>query len=234
MEVEGMPDKDWLTARDRYRYPVDLAKFAGPKEHPDWFDLKLESRCETMGFEDRFRERARHHLNAWGEVVFWKLHSTGVTRNNSTRRVLKSDVSPGQLWRACANYIEQGNLESFREFRRKLFSTPVVATAATFPAFICPERFPMVDRQVTRWAQENGHLHRYSGVNGPNLECVPDLQPGTVLNESHWPFVESWVAWCRFTAWRLRQRTGVVWRARDVEMAVFEAQRSELPLTPLA
>ena len=229
-----MSSKDWLTAREKYRYRVDLAQFPGAREHPNSFDLKIESRSETMRFEDRFREHAGQHLNAWGEVVFWKLYTTRVARNKTTRQVLESRVPPDELWWACANYIQRGDLESFRVLRSKLFTTPVVATAATFPAFICPEKFPMVDRKVTRWARENGHLHRYSGVGGPNLECVPELHPGIVLNESHWPFVESWFAWCRFTARRLSKRTRSAWRARDVEMAVFEAQIRQLRLTPVA
>ena len=105
---------------------------------------------------------------------------------------------------------------------------------STFPAFICPERFPMVDTQVTRWASENSSAHRYSGVGGPDLECVPELRPGAVLRESHWRFVETWIAWCQFTAAILAQRTGRTWRARDVEMAVFYAQKSHnLTLRPL-
>ena len=69
-------------------------------------------------------------------------------------------------------------------------------------------------------------------VGGGDLECVPALKQG-VLMESHWQFIQSWIAWCRFTARELSQRTGFAWRARDVEMAVFTAQKRELSLTPL-
>ena len=72
----------------------------------------------------------------------------------------------------------------------------------------------------------------YSRVGGPDLECVPALKAG-VLTESHWRFIESWITWCRFTARKLSQRTESPWRARDVEMAVFTAQRRKLSLTPL-
>ena len=139
-----------------------------------------------------------------------------------------------ELWSACMAYIEDETRKSFSTFRSRLFAAPVVATPATFPAFICPERFPMVDRQITKWALENRHRHGYSGSGGPDLEQVPALKPGQVLTESHWPFIESWIAWCRFTARELNRRTGCAWRARDVEMAVFTAQKSGLPLTPLA
>ena len=219
----------------QYQYPVDLTRFTGALEDQNWFNVRIEpgDRIQTMEFEARFREHARFHLKAWGEVVFWKLYTIGIARNKTTQQVLDSGVSPDELWSACTDYIENGSKESFEALRRKLFRSGV-AVAATFPAFICPERFPMVDRQVTRWASKNGHLHRYSGVGGPDLECVPALKQG-VLTESHWQFIQSWIAWCRFTARELSQRTGFAWRARDVEMAVFTAQRSRsrLPLTPL-
>ena len=188
-----------------------------------------------MNFETRFREQAHEHLEAWGEVVFWKLFSSG--RGRATMRataLLGSDVAPADLWSSCADYIANPSLVSFRAFRCRLFTQPVVATAATFPAFICPEKFPMVDTQITRWASENGGEHGYSGIGGPDLEGVPNLRPGAVLRESHWRFVESWIAWCQFTAGVLSQGTRRVWRARDVEMAVFAAQKGRnVTLRPL-
>ena len=40
-------------------------------------------------------------------------------------------------------------------------------------------------------------------------------------------FVLPWIDWCQCTADMLNQRTDHHWRARDVEMAVFTAQRSQ-------
>ena len=233
--VEEVPDAEtWKRALDEYRYPVDLTQFTGAREYQNWFNLENRTgdRLQTMRFEARFREQARHHLTAWGEVVFWKLYTMGLVRNGTTQRVLDSGVPPDELWSACTDYIENGSKESFRTFRSKLFDSGVVATAATFPAFICPERFPMVDRQITRWASKNSHLHRYSGVGGPDIECIPALKQG-VLMDSHWQFIQSWIAWCRFTTRELSHRTALAWRARDVEMAVFTAQKRNLPLAPL-
>ena len=221
--------KTWDKALDSYEYPVDLTRFADTQEYQDWFKLNLDrgDLLQTMDFETRFRGLARDHLEAWAEVVFWKLYSRSMEAAvERASKLLRSGVSPAHLWSSCANYMANPNIESFRAFRSKLFRTPVVATAATFPAFICPEKFPMVDTQITRWARENSHLHRYSGIGGPDLERVPALQPGAVLKESHWQFVESWIVWCRFTARKLSQVNRRAWRARDVEMAVFTAHRS--------
>ena len=225
----------WERALDSYRYPVDLTDFRDARKHRGWFHQNIAgNRTETMSFETRFREQAHEHLEAWGEVVFWKLFSSGTGRAaKRAAALLGSGVAPADLWSWCADYIANPNLESFRAFRHKLFTQPVVATAATFPAFICPEKFPMVDTQITRWANDNGGAYGYSAVGGPDLECVPRLRPGAVLRESHWRFVESWIAWCQFTAGILSQGTGRVWRARDVEMAVFAARRRDLTLKPL-
>ena len=226
----------WEEALDSYRYPVDLTDFADAPKHGGWFGLNVApgDPLQTMGLETRFRQQARDHLAAWAEVVFWKLYSgpKHIAVTNATR-LLGSDVSAADLWSSCGGYIANPNIETFRAFRSKLFGQRVVATAATFPAFICPEKFPMVDTQITHWARKNGHRHGYSRLGGPDIEHAPELRPGSVLKESHWPFVESWIAWCRFTAWRLSQSTGRAWRARDVEMAVFTAQRTSLALEPL-
>ena len=231
-----METETWAKGLDSYRYPVDLMRFTSAHKHPSWFDLDIEpgDRLKTMEFEARFREQAQHHLEAWGEVTFWKLYTMPLVRNGTTQQVLDVRVRPNELWSACMDYIETGSRKSFSTFRSKLFGSPVVATAATFPAFICPERFPMVDTQITRWAGNNGQFHCYSRIGGPDLEQVPVLKTGNVLLESHWPFIESWIAWCRFTAQALTRRMGCIWRARDVEMAVFTAQKSGLPLSPLA
>ena len=82
--------------------------------------------------------------------MFWKLFSGGKGRAaNLASKLLGSGAAPADLWSSCANYITSPNLKSSKAFRCKLFKHPVVATAATFPAFLCPERFPMVDMQVT-------------------------------------------------------------------------------------
>ena len=232
-----MPDS-WKDALQKYCYPADLRRFAAAGNHPGWFELNIcpGDPLQTLGFETRFREQALDHREAWAEVVFWKLYSTGLAKAAAAAEdLLVPDVSAEELWVLCMAYVEKPDRVSFRAFRRKLgFTTPVVATAATFPAFIRPQVFPMVDTQIARWAIQNHDRHRYSDVGGPDLQGVESLPRAHVLKESHWPFVESWVEWCRFTAGELCRRTGRVWRARDVEMAVFTAQRCGLSLNPLA
>ena len=235
VDERGMPHTTWKQALDKYRYPVNLTKFADAAKHPGWFKKNIHpgDRRQTMDFEDRFRKYGRDSLEAWDEVVFWKNYSmrhwqgTGIT--------LAGRASPDQLWSKCADYIKNPDRESFKAFRELFVREPVVATAATFPAFVCPDKFPMVDRHITRWAVEHGAEHSYPGGPALEIECVRDLGSG-VLRESHWPFVESWIEWCRCTARKLDKLeilTGETWRARDVEMAVFAAKKFGLKLKPL-
>ena len=231
----------WEKALDSYQYPVHLAVFEGARPGSFEYDTGNGDQAQTMEFETRFRERGPCNLEAWAEVVFWKLYTIPPARQKTTKQVLASRVTAAELWQHCANYIEKPTLQSFQAFREKLFKEPVVATAATFPAFICPEKFPMVDKQVTKWARTEGTKHSYAAIGGPSFSRVPELGKKGV-RESDWAFVESWIDWCQFTAGILNQRTERHWRARDVEMAVFTAQISQkypdpgrrLTLHPLA
>lgn len=235
MTQGSMPNTaTWERALCEYKYKVLFNRFGNLPDQPP--DLYPGNKEQTKDFEKRFRDRAPYHLDAWAEVVFWKLYSRnpGIAEKQAQKILANKCVSAEDLWTSCEAYTQNPTRDTFSTFRKKLFSTPVVATAATFPAFMSPETFPMLDKQVTTWACWHGELHQYSSINGPDLKCVPDLASGT-LRESHWPFIESWVAWCQFTAKILSQRSGCEWRARDVEMAVFTVQRSKgrLCLKPL-
>lgn len=229
----------WQDALDAYQYPVDLSKFSDAENHPGWFVHSTGDggRSETAEFEERFRRYGPNHLEAWYEVVFWKLYSQPNNRNRHTRNVIErltQGTTASELWKLTQDYIEHPNRGTFQTLREEFFPTEVVATVATFPAFVCPEKFPMIDKHVTNWARANGPTHSYAAVDGPEIVEVPELGPNqTVVMEKNWGYVSSWVEWCQFTANLLTKATGCHWRARDVEMAVFAAQCGHLPLRPL-
>ena len=153
----------------------------------------------------------------------------GYDRNDADE---ESIITAERLWERCLRYVDGPSLESFQVFRDTLFKTKVIATAMTFPAFLRPDIFPMVDVQIARWANTNGTDHDYRSQGGPSLVTHSSLG-NSILTDKEWPFVQSWIEWCRFTARVLSDLTGCQWRARDVEMAVFTAQRETLPLEPL-
>ena len=187
----------WQGARDAY-----------------WYDGR--GREETLAFQLNFKRRARRDLDAWHDVVRWKSpRSAGKTR----KHIQQTGITANALLRRCQNYIKNPTVYTFRSFRTEIAKTDVVATAATFPAFLRPDLFPMVDTQVTKWVETNP----WTGV------VAPRLGKAEVLHERHWNYIWQWIQWCRETAIEL----GPDWTPRDVEMAVFTAQRSGLLLPPL-
>ena len=230
-----MPDS-WEYALDKYKYPVDLSKFVDASEYRGWFKHNTETgkRCDTIVFESNFRENARRNLEAWYEVVFWKMYSQTRLRNGSTQdvicRIKDSGVTAEGLRDLCMKYIDKPSRASFVQFKDKIHKarSPMLATAATFPAFICPDKFPMVDSQITKWAKRHGALH----VGAPDISIARKWKNDDVRIHM-WPFIESWIDWCQFTAKLLTERTERDWRARDVEMAVWTAQKHNLKLNPL-
>ena len=229
----------WQYALGDYRYPVDCALFESASDHPGWFAHSTGegSRAETVEFEKRFRQYGPGNPEAWYEVVFWKLFSQQNHRQRHTQSVIRrlsGETTASELWELTRIYVEQPCRTTFKELRQKFFPTDVVATVATFPAFVCPEKFPMVDTHVARWAYANGPKHNYVSVGGPAIVGVPEISRNrTVLYGRDWRFVSSWIAWCRFTAELLSEATQNQWRARDVEMAIFTADRIGLPLNSL-
>lgn len=234
----------WQDELCAYRYPVDLSEanlrdFERIKEAGSWFAQSLEcgDRKETMAFEDRFRENAQKgNLEAWYEVVFWKTLS-----DKSTADVIKmlKGTDGGELLEPCKAFIqnrERGQFMSFSDKLHKNGFSGAMIVPATFLAFLCPKRFPMVDRHIVQWARVNHEEHDYSCCEpeGPALVVEPRLNTGLdYWKRADWQFYVSWIEWCQFAASRLTELRGWEWRARDVEMAVFTAQRGgkghELP-----
>ena len=181
-----------------------------------WYDNK--GRAATLAFQDWFRENAGKSLEPWFEVAHWKSPRSA---DKTIAQIRQSGVSPRRLEMLCRNYIEHPCLRTFREFRHNIAKTGALATAATYPAFIRPDIFPMVDTQTAEWALENKWTR---------IRNVPDVRGnGKVLYERHWKYVSDWIEWCREAAGYL----GNEWTPRDVEMAVFTAQRKKWQLLPL-
>lgn len=223
--------KAWLEALNGYDYEADLSLFAAGNRYPKWFVDRVEgTRDATKRFEDRFRSLCDRHLEVWYEVVFWKMFSQKGRRNQKTLEVIKNIEGAGfsarDLSSQCNAYIQDStktSLQSLVElFWRK--GHRAVAVACVFPAFIDPDRFPMVDTRVARWANACLVAHNPSVGKGPRLVAPAYPTNGaTVLTLTDWPFIESWIHWCRYAARSLKSCTDFNWRARDIEMAIFRA-----------
>lgn len=221
-----MPDT-WVEVLNQYSYPVDLCLYDRNGEFPAFFELNIAGdRESTIMFENHFRQKAPNHVEAFFEVVFWKLYSQPHRRKKETDRrvdyVQKKNIRANQLWYAVQLFVEKQSKKNLQRIRERIgISTDVLALPLTFPALASPETLPMVDKQVAEWVNLNYVNHNINRVN--NLTSFN--MNYTSLRQNDFPNYKNWVAWCREVAQVLTGLTDFRWRARDVEMAVFTAQR---------
>jgi hypothetical protein len=229
--------QSWQIALMSYCYPVDLSAFVDSSQYPQWFSFSLNtgSIAETMAFEEHFRLNSATALEAWFEVVFWKMFSQSNRSDLRTKKFIskvnEQNLQAILLHRLCKNFVQAPTRENFSILHSCLgFSASSMAITATFPAFIDPLRFPMVDTRVAKWVHCCGAIHNTADPNGHHL-----LDPGefnsnrTNLRMNDFPFYKSWIDWCRYTAKKLSFWTQSEWRARDVEMAIFCAWGDKKP-----
>jgi len=113
----------WEAALAAYRYRVQLSTYQHRHLHPGWFDhdLPIGDREQTMNFEGRFRGMSHANIEAWIEVVYWKLHSQPLVRNGTTRRIFESfidrNIGCAALTEALSNYVAAPSRETFDPFR---------------------------------------------------------------------------------------------------------------------
>ncbi len=227
--------QSWITALNRYSYPVRLSDYKRARKFPDFFTGEISGDpASTIEFEDYFRANYDRKVEPYFEVVFWKLYSQPMVRQGTTKRIADfvSDerVEARQLCCAVDLFVEKPSRANAAVMRALLgLKAAVLATVLTFPAFVDPARYPMIDRRTASWVDSNCASH--SKNRGARLRPF-SLGTG-VVSDSHFDSYLSWVYWCRETAEILTARRGMPWRARDVEMAVFTAARERLSLNPL-
>ncbi len=229
-----MPDS-WTRALSMYCYPVNLRDYVRRHEFPGFFEILIPGdRESTIAFENHFRENAQSNIAAFFEVVFWKLYSQPGRRQRSTDRivsnVLEDSIQPWKLWDAILQFVENQTIENLRRIREILgIVTDVLAIPLTFPALICPEKLPMIDTQVARWVNFN-RIQQSTDTDNTLAEFRLNY---TSLRENDFHSYLNWIAWCSETSGILTRLTNEKWRPRDVEMAVFTAQRNNVFLNPL-
>jgi hypothetical protein len=222
----------WVESLQAYRYPVDLKTFEDANEYPGWFNFNTHTgdRESTLEFETYFRTHARQAIESWLEVVYWKIYNQPSTRRNiATRRVaahfMDSRIVSQALWDSCHLYIGTPTIDNLNSFRDLLgLKSKSIALALTYPAFLRPDMYPMVDTRVAKWVAHSMKSHNAADNQGPQLtrsRFVDSKQ--AVLATNDFSFVQDWTRWCRHIARKLTLLTSIEWRPRDVEMAVFNA-----------
>ena len=223
--------KSWQDAIDEYHYPVYLKNFRHASKYPAFFNQDIVGdQDSTMGFEFYFRMNAKK-IEPWFEVVFWKLFSQPRVLQQKTEDIINQlmmtpKIEPIELLEKVEKFMDSESREDFDSFRELFrFRSKVIAIVATFPAFLCPEKFPMVDTRVAKWV--NMHYKKFNDASPDAPQLIPseygNNSSATVLTMNDFSFYICWIHWTRYAAERLSSTTGRPWRPRDVEMAVFTA-----------
>jgi len=226
----------WTKALSDYEYPVRLSDYKRADHFPDYFIGSIPgNRASTIEFENRFRADSGNCVEPYFEVVFWKLYSRRDRRQKGTDRivdhVLQTGVTAPELRTAIDSFVEKPTEPNLSVLRALLgIKTQVLAVVLTFPAFLDPVGYPMIDTQTARWITANLSNHNRNRRN-----LLTPFQFGyTSLRYNDFPNYLNWVRWCREVADVLTDSTDMEWRARDIDMAVFTAARERLPLNVLA
>ncbi len=226
-----MPDT-WERALDYYSYPVDLTDYQRKKEFPGFFDMRISgNRKSTVVFEDHYRKFAPKSTAAFFEIVFWTLYHRG---QEGTNRVVDSiqdkGITANQLWKDVQNFISCKTKKNLNEIREDLgYDNPVLTVPLTLCSLANPEDLPMVSNDVARWVNDNSVRHNIGRTN----KLTEFNKKYTSLRDDDFSSYLDWVSWCQEIAQVLSQLTERKWRARDVEMAVYTAQRSRMILNVL-
>jgi hypothetical protein len=135
---------------------------------------------------------------------------------------LESERSWQRFCDALRHLQKDPNWKNFDVLRKSCGQTSAFAVPLTFLVFSDSTRFPLADRHIADWWSEN-----QPGKSQFEREAESGrIKPGA----GSWTAYLAWVDFCRNHASRLSEVTGEPWRARDVEMAVWMAQRKKLDL----
>lgn len=227
--------QSWITALNRYSYPVRLSDYKRADDLPGFFTRVIAGhRTSTIEFEDYFRTNSDKKVEPYFEVVFWKLYSQPMVRQGNTNRIVdhltEEGVEASELRCAVDLFAKKPSKANLAVMRALLgLKTDVLATVLTLPAFVDPVGYPMVDRKTATWVISNHWDHNRNRT----TSLTPFKTERGVLHDNDFDNYLNWVYWCIETAEILTSRTDIEWRGRDVEMAVFAAARQGLSLNPL-
>ena len=229
-----MPNS-WSEALNSYCYPVDLRKYRRAYKFPGFFNGNiLGDRNSTIEFENHYQATASNNIAAYFEVVYWKLYSQPQHRKKATNRIVDfiqgSGITSRQLWDAIQQFLRIPSSPNLDKIRKLLgISTEVLAVPLTLCALADPQEFPMIDNQVADWVNSNASNHNVNR----RRKLTLFIKGNTSLRDKDFLNYLNWVAWCQEVTQVLNGFTREKWRARDVEMAVFTAQRNGMVLNVL-
>ena len=220
----------WIAIHNKYNWTVDLSDFRWSRNYPGYFDRIIKNPLEL---EDKLREavNSSSSLATIGEVCFWKNYGNSQSRDTLTLRLLEhlQRCDNGNTFtRAVKELSYTPSWSKFIALQRACNQLSGFATPLTFLSFYNPLKFPMVDKHIAYWWAANKSVHGYDDA--PVFSQIYDgwIQP---IPQS-WEAYDCWTDFCCYYAKSMKS-CGVDWRARDIEMAVWEAQKRRISLQRL-
>jgi hypothetical protein len=227
--------KKWHEAYKKYDWTVDLRKFSMAAEHEDFLNRIIQP-ADLVDFENRFRVAIEKNgpYQLAGEVCFWKNYGNFQARNNITKKIM-GYLRDAKIW---INFCKLVNLTSnnfsydnFKILRNECNQKRGFATPITFIAFYNPIEYPMVDKHIAHWWATNKEKFGYESSpiffqrNDGWIQAVTNLQ-----TEQNCEAYLEWKQFCIDYAKKLNAKCNFNWRARDVEMAVWESEKNGISL----
>ena len=163
------------------------------------------------------------------DIRGWKNYGNFKARNRITRDLMVWMDRP-ESWTRFVDSIEELALAAtWKAYQRLIVScgqTSGFATPLTFLSFYDPQRYPMVDRRIGAWWSRHFQTGPQFAWDGEQTRILP--------GQKSWEAYLAWTKFCRQRAAELSRASGINWRARDVEMAVWIDVDGKLPLTEMA
>lgn len=225
----------WISAHKKYNWAVNLTHFRWARNYRDHFN-HIISPANIIEFEDRFRESIDQFGSfvTAGEVCFWKNYGSPQKRRDELTMKLLQHLQVSDNWNNFVQAIrELSNDPSWDNFKalQKTSNQPSgFATPLTFLAFYRPVKYPMADKHIAFWWAENRARHDYGSSPVFSQQFDGWIKP---VKQS-WEAYICWARFCREYARLIMRDYAMNWRARDIEMAVWEAQKRGLQLNVLA
>lgn len=225
----------WVKALNAYLYHADLRKYGRASQFPEFFNREIAGdRNSTVAFETLYQQTAQENMARFFEVVYWKLYSQPSRREKATNRIVdfvqNNVTKPEELWDTIQRFLDNPTIWNLNQIRNLLgIKTNVLAVPLTLCALADPHKFPMIDNQVADWVNSNASAHNDKRKNKLSVF----KKKYTSIRDDDFSSYLDWIEWCREVAQILTKLTEREWRARDVEMAVFTAQRNGMMLNVL-
>jgi hypothetical protein len=225
---------NWIKAYGMYSWTVDLTHFRGRCNYPGYFNRVITPN-NVVVFENEFRKAIKEAdlFEIAGEVCFWKNYRS--IRNQRTTQSLLNYLSCPANWgefvRSIKEISNSPSYDNFMSLQRACNQPKGFAIPITFLAFYKPTEYPMVDKHIADWWVANRVKHGYE--TSPRFCQRNDgwIQTYTTSQiRQNWSAYIAWKTFCDDYVVRIAKNCGFHWRARDVEMAVWEAEKNNISL----